>query len=238
MKDAPMNASPLRYFLVVGLNPSHNLAVLAAVTVIGLWTVAMSPGELDSALGMLMFVQMFLASTGFLVRARRGHFDPILTSASERTAVVSSHWLASALPGVLACSLVCGVDWMYGGGGIPSAAAGRRLLALSIVSGVSWIAGFALTRGAAGALWTAGLVAVLLERVDLLGSAPITVASSTSLLVIRHALAVIGCPFLLLGTRAPLAPGSIAAAGCTAALCLLTVWRSVECVDFYLRDRA
>ena len=66
----------------------------------------MSPGELDSALGMLLFVQMFMASSGFLARARRGHFDSILTSASERVSVLVSHWLASVLPGVLAWAVV------------------------------------------------------------------------------------------------------------------------------------
>jgi hypothetical protein len=233
-----MNASPLRYFLVVGLHPSHNIAVLAGVTILGLWTVAMSPGELDSALGMLLFAQMFIASTGFLTRARRGHFDPTLTSTSDRVKVGVSHWCASVLPGVLAWGIVSGVDWMYGGGSVASALAGRRLMALLIVSTIAWAGGFALTRGAAGALWTAALVAVLLHRTDLLGSSSTALASASSLLVLRHAAAVIGCPFLLLGTHAPLAPGSIAAAGCATALCLLSVWRSVERLDFYLRDRA
>jgi hypothetical protein len=233
-----MNASPLRYFLVVGLHPSHNIAVLAGVTAVGVWTVSMSPGELDSALGMLLFAQMFLASTGFLVRARRGHFDPILTSASDRVTIVVSHWYASVLPGVTACAVISGVDWFYGGGSVMSAVAGRRLLALLIVSAIAWTVGFALTRGAAGAVWTAALVAVLLRRTDLLGSSSVTIASSTAALVFRHAAAVMGCPFLLLGSHAPLAPGSIAAAGCATALCLLAVWRWVEHVDFYLRERA
>ena len=87
-----MNLSPLRYFIVVALHPGHNLVILAAVTLLGVWTIAMSPGELDSALGMLLFVQMFLASTGFLPRARRGHFDPLLTSTQDRRAIVVAHW--------------------------------------------------------------------------------------------------------------------------------------------------
>jgi hypothetical protein len=210
--------------------------VFAGVTAVGLWIVAMSPGEIDSALGMLLFMQMFLASTGFLTRARRGHFDPILTSRSERASVIVSHWGASVLPGVLACAIVSGVAWIYGGGSVASALGGRRLLALLIVSAMAWTTGFALTRGAAGALWTAGLVAVLLHRTDLLGPSSVTTASWSSFLVLRHAAAVIGCPFLLLGIQAPLAPGSIAVAGCASALCLLSVWRSVERADVYLRD--
>src|SRR6516164_2277034 len=147
-----MIASPLRYSLVVGLHPPYHLAVLTGVTAVGLWTVAMSPGELDSALGMVLFVQMFLASTGWLARARRGHFDPILTSDHGRIAVIVSHWFASVLPGTLAWGILSGVDWAYGGAPGVSALVGHRLLALAIVSAMAWTAGFALARGAAGAL--------------------------------------------------------------------------------------
>ena len=232
-----MNASPLRYFLTVNLHPVHGIAILCAVTAVGLWTVAMSPGELDSALGMVLFVQMFLASTGFTTRARRGHFDPILTSPSQRRAVVVCHWFASALPGILAWAILAGVDWAYGGRAAPSALFGRRLLALAIVSVMTWTTGFALTRGAAGALWTAVLVALLLRRSDLLGVVRSTAGTSSILLVVRHAAALILCPFLLLGTDAPIAPGSIAAAACATALALLPVWRAADRMDVYLRDR-
>jgi hypothetical protein len=233
-----MNASPFRYFVAIRLHSGHHIAVLAGVTAVGLWTVGMSPDELDSALGMLLFVQMFLASTGFLARARRGHFDPILTSAFGRVTVVCSHWCASALPGVVAWAMVVGVDSICGGGQIESAVAGRRLLALWIVSAIAWTAGFALARGAAGALWTAGLVAALLNRTDLLGSSSGAVASSSPMLVLRHTAAVIACPFLLLGTQAPLAHGAVAAAAFATTICLCGTWRSVGRIDFYLRDRA
>jgi len=237
-----MTASPLRYFVGVSLHPTHGLAVLAGVTAVGLWTVSLSPSELDSALGMLLFVQMFLASTGFLTRARRGHFDPILTSSFSRMRVVVVHWLMSVLPGVLACAVVSavawGVDWLDGGGGFATAVVGRRLLAVAIVSAVAWSAGFALARGAAGALWSAALVALLLRRSDLLGSSAATDAASSAAITIRHAAAVLGCPFLLLGTHAPLAPGSVTLAGCAAAVLLLSVWRAAPRVDVYLRGAA
>lgn len=231
-----MNVSPLRYFLVVHLHPGHQLAVLAGVAAVGLWTVAMSPGELDSALGMLLFVQMFLASTGFLPRARRGHFDPVLTSAAERHTVVIAHCCASALPGAIAWAIVAGADWAAGGAAFASALAGRRLAALLIVSAMAWIAGFALARGAAGALWTAGLVTALLHRSDLLGPGPPPLSPSV-FLVVRHAAAVVACPFLLLGTHAPLVPGSTAAALFATAVCLLAAWRSSATLDVYLRER-
>lgn len=231
-----MIASPLRYFIVMRLQPNHNLAVLGGIAVVGLWTVAMSAGELDSALGMLLFVQMFLASTAFVARARRGHFDPVLTSGSTRLVVFASHWLVSVLPGLLAWGIVCGVDWVFGGGVALSALLGHRLLALAIVSAIAWTAGFSMTRGAAGALWTAGLVAVLLHRSDLLGST--SVSASSFPVVLRHAAAVLVCPFLLLGNVARLAPASIPTAVCAAVLALLSAWSVGNRMDFYLRDRA
>jgi hypothetical protein len=118
-------------------------------------------------------------------------------------------------------------------------------VALLIVSVLAWTAGFALARGAAGALWTAGLVAVLLRRVDLLGSpdptlaaSPVAVVLRHAAVVLRHAAAVMVCPFVLLGPRPPLARGSIVAAACATACVLLLVWRTSGRIDVYLRDRA
>ena len=232
-----MNASPLRYFLVVGLHAPHSLAVLAGVTILGLWTVGVSTTELDSSLGLLLFVQMFLASTGFVARARRGHFDPILASPSTRTAVVCAHWLVSAAPGLLAWATVTVAASAMGAALVP-AIAGRRLVALLMVSATAWAGGFRLSRGAAGALWTAALLALLLDRGNLLGSSAATIAAATPWLVLRHAAALVVCPFLLLGTPAPLAPGAVPAAACITAAFLLAIWRSAEGLDVYLRDRA
>jgi len=233
-----MNVSPFRFFIVVGLHPMHNLVVLTAVTVAGVWTIAISPGEIDSALGLLLFVQMFLASTGFLVRARRGHFDPILTSVYERRSVLASHWLASIAPGLVAWAIVCSAVWAVGGGLYGSALYGRRMVAMVLVSTLAWTAGFPLARSAAGALWLAGLFAALLYKADLLGSAPIGIPALSSLTVLRHAGVAVVCPFLLLGTRVPFAPGSIAAGACMAALAMLSIWRFADLFDFYLRDHA
>jgi hypothetical protein len=232
-----MNRSPLRYFSVIALHPGHNLVILAAVTLLGVWTIAMSPGELDSALGMLLFVQMFLASTGFLPRARRGHFDPLLTSTPDRREIVIAHWLASAGPGLLAWLLLSTLAWTLGSRAALSAFAGERMLAMGVVSAVAWAAGFALGRGAAGALWAAGLLAALLRRTDLMGAAPVATAVLSPLTVLRHAAVVVACPFLLLTARSPFAPESITAGGCTAALVLLVVWQRSDRVDCYLRDR-
>jgi hypothetical protein len=233
-----MNVSPLRYFLVV-LHPTHALASLVAIAAFGLWMVVISPGELDSALGLLLVAQMFLASTGLLVRARRGHFDQVLTSTPDRRLVLVWHWTASIAHGVVAWILVSGAAWALGNTtSAVSALAGRRLVALFVVSAVAWAAGIGSSRGSAGALWTIGLGAALLYRLDLLGSPPGPRPIESALAVMRHALALLGCPFLLLGSKSPLASGSIPAAAFAAWLVLLLVWRSSEKFDVYLRERA
>jgi hypothetical protein len=233
-----VNASPLRFFVSVCLHPVHYLAVLTVVVLIGVWTIAMSAGELDSALGMLLFAQMFLASSGFLVRARRGHFDPVLASrsASGRARVLACHWLASVLPGFLGWTVVYVTAWSFGGGAWSFASMGSRFVALFIVSALAWTAGLALPRGAGGALWAAGLVAALLHRVDF---AAWSMGSSTpAVLLAAHTAAIVLCPFLLLGTHAPILPGAIVAAACSSVLLLLSVWLFGDRFDFYLTDRA
>ena len=232
-----MNVSPLRFFVSLCLHPFHYLAALTVVVLIGVWTIAMSTAELDSALGMLLFVQMFLASSGFLVRARRGHFDPILASRSTsgRARVLACHWLASVLPGLLGWTIVYVTAWSLGGAWSLASVA-SRFVALLIVSALAWTAGLALPRGAGGALWAGGLVAALLHRVDF---AALSMGSSTPVaLLAAHTAAIVLCPFLLLGTHPPIAPGAIVAGACSAALLLLTVWHFADRFDFYLLDRA
>src|SRR5258708_21624357 len=80
----------------------------------GLWTTSLSPGELDSGLGMVLFTQMFLASTGFLVRARRGHFDSLLVGKGDRTAVVMWHWIVSIAPGIAGWACLAGIGYFLG----------------------------------------------------------------------------------------------------------------------------
>lgn len=229
-----MSPSPPRFFCIVGLHPPYTLVTLAAILGIGLWAVTVSPGELDSGLGMLLFAQMFLASSGFLVRARRGHFDPLLLGGGNRARVLVWHWLVSIAPGVAAWICLAGTGYFLGSPGALSAFAGGRAVALFIVSALAWTAGFTLTRGAAGVVWLAALLGLLLRRVDLL--APSAFAAGDS--VLRHAVVLMLCPFLLVGNRLVVTPGAVWAAALLSTVLLLLVWRLSEGLDIYLVDRA
>lgn len=229
-----MSPSAPRFFVLVGLHPPYGLVMLAAIVGFGLWTTRVSPSELDSGLAMLLFAQMFLASSGFLVRARRGYFDPLLLGTGDRARVVVWHWLVSIAPGVVGWICLSGAGYVLGSPAAASAFVGSRAAALFIVSALAWSAGFALTRGTAGVVWMAALLGLLLRRVDLLS--PSSFAAGDS--VLRHAATLMVCPFLLVGNRLAVGPAAVCAAVLLSAVLLLTVWRLSEGLDIFLVDRA
>ena len=230
-----MSLSVPRFLALVGLHPPYAMVMLAAIVGIGLWTTTVSPGELDSGLGMVLFAQMFLASTGFLVRARRGHFDPLLLGAGDRTRALVWHWLVSIAPGVAGWTCLAVAGYFMGSPAAVSAFAGGRAAALFIVSALAWTAGFALTRGAAGVVWMAALLGLLVRHAELL--APVPSLATTGDTVLRHAATLMLCPFLLIGNRLVVASGAVWAAALLSALLLLSVWRLSGGLDIYLVDR-
>jgi hypothetical protein len=227
--------SSVRFFAAMRLHPPYALAILAMVVVIGIWTTLVSPAELDSGLGMVLFVQMFLASSGFLVRARRGHFDPLLVGGGDRVATVASHWIVSIAPGLAAWLCLAGAGAIVGSPAASSAFVGARAAAFLIVSALAWTAGFTLPRGAAGLLWAAALLGLLLRGTELLPPAATVPVSSA--MALRHALTLLVCPFLLIGNQLLVTPGAICAAALLSAVFLLAAWRASGRFDIYLVDR-
>jgi hypothetical protein len=227
---------PLRYFAVIGIHPPYAIVAIAGIAVLGLVTVWLNAAELDSGLGMILFAQMFLASSGFVVRARQGHLDPLLTNSLERTAVVVSHWVLSVAPGIIAWVLVAGAGLVLGSPAAVSAFIGTRVAGLLVVSSMAWALGFALPRGAAGMLWTAVLLALLTQRTELLPEA--SPSATGPAVVFRHALTLILCPFLLVGNRLSVATGAVTAALLMSFVLLLLVWRHARGLDVYLVDHA
>ena len=228
--------SAARFFTAVNLHPPYALLILTLTVAIGVWTTSVSPGELDSGLGMLLFVQMFLASSGFLVRARRGHFDPLLAGGGDRTGALVWHWVVSVAPGVAGWMCLSGIAYVQGSPAALSALVGGRAVAFFMVSAVAWAAGFTLTRGAGGVVWIAVLLGLLVGRSDLLSPSSATGWSAGTIL--RHAATLVLCPFLLIGNHPAVAPGAICAAALLAAVLLLAVWRRSGALDIYLVDRA
>lgn len=225
----------VRFFTVVGQSPPYGLVVLGIVTAIGLATIGLNPAELDSALGLVLFVQMFLASSGFVVTARRGHFDPMLVHGSERGTALIVQWCASIAPGAIAWAIVAGVGYEQGSPAAWSAIAGSRLAAFLIVSALAWVLGFRLPRGAGGALWMGLLIVMLLRHVELVAPAA---TRNTPLVVLRTMGAVLVCPYLLLGTHAQIGVPAVLASCAAAVAVLLATIRLGRRMDVYLVERS
>lgn len=225
----------VKYFVVVRQCPTYGLAVLIAVTAIGVLTIELNPAELDSALGMVLFVQMFLASSGFAATARRGHFDPILVQGSDRAAALAAQWCASIAPGAIAWAIVAGCGYAWSSPAAWSALTGSRLAAFLIVSAVAWVMGFLLPRGAGGALWMGLLLVLLLRHADLVAPAG---AQDSAIGILRTAGALLVCPFLLLGTHGQIGMPAISASCAAAALLLFTAMRVGSRLDVFLVERS
>lgn len=218
--------SPFRFFVALRLHAAYALVVLVCVAAVSLWTIVLSPSELDSGLGMLLFIQMFLASTGFVPAARRGYFDPLLVGGQRRTRVPIAHWIVSIGPGVAAWVVLALAAYALRSPTARSALAGRPVAALFIVSAMGWSAGFAFTRGAAGVAWIGALAALLVRHTVLMAGGPVSV-----LTMARDAATLVVCPFLLVGPGPSVPTEAVSIAVAISAGVLVIVWRWAGRID-------
>jgi hypothetical protein len=219
-----IRASRLAFFATSRLHAPYALAILALVLAGSVYLAAVNTETgLDDGLGMVLFVQMFLASTGFTERARRGHFDPLLTFSNSRRAVLFAHWMVSVLPGAAAWVAIAVVALASGNHEGWSALAGPRAAALFIVSANSWVLGFATTRGAGGVAWTAALLATAMQR-------PTLVTSMSPPLLLF-------CPFALM-RNGQADEGRAAVAVVLACVPLVCLCRRAPHLDIYLLEQA
>ena len=150
--------SPGRFFLAVPLQSPYMLGGLALVVVLGMAELVLAPGSGQDAVVTLLLLQMFSASSGFAIPARRGHYDAILTGGSSRTAVVGWHLVMSVAPGLVgwlvlgACELGVGRSVVLSGGSIA---------AMVMVSAAGWAVTVPLPRLSGGVVWLVLLLAGL-----------------------------------------------------------------------------
>lgn len=193
-------AGVIRFPLVVLPPALWVRAAFAVAAAFGAWTLALDPGggQLDSALGSILLLQMFAVSNGFAAASARGHFDPILVSGRSRVAIGAGAATAAALPGALAWVAIL---LLAGALGEPLSeiAAPHRQAAFLVISGVGWAAGIRLPRLAAGALWSVVLIGLLMSRTFLTRQLVTLEQVPSSLYdILVAASACVLCPFLLL----------------------------------------
>jgi hypothetical protein len=134
----------------------------AVVTLAGMALIAVSPSSAGGALTPVLLLQLFAASSGFAVPARRGHYDLLLTIGHSRTRIAVAHWLMSILPGLAGWLLLSLAELVVQRGPAPSIASSGSFVAMVIVSTLPWAITVALPRfaGAIGWMVCAALIGV------------------------------------------------------------------------------
>ena len=110
----------------------------------------------------ILLLQLFATSSGFMVPARRGHYDLLFTSGANRVVIGLVHWLMCASPGVLSWLSVALAARYYGSN---AATTPDVLLALIVASTVPWALTIPLTRLAGAILCLAAVSAGFTVRV-------------------------------------------------------------------------
>ncbi len=145
------------------VSPHHLQVVVvnAAVAAFGVWTVATLPDDIGAPYVLLLFCQLFAASSGFRPAADAGHYDTVLVGGSTRCQLALAHWALSVSPGIAAWAVVSAAElwWLP-----PGQAVGTQLPSLAavlLVSTCPWAASLATVRFFGGAAWvlTMGMVA-------------------------------------------------------------------------------
>jgi hypothetical protein len=147
----------LRFFRVVTTLPTLILWTFAVVVMVGGAAIVRDPARSVGAMVPVLLLQLFAASSGFEVPARRGHYDLLLTSGHRRVWMALVHWATSVAPGVMAWLALAAFE------GVASGWADRRLLtsgtvaAVGLVSTLPWAITLRLPRFSGGIGWLLAL---------------------------------------------------------------------------------
>ena len=139
-----------RFFIVVPVVPPAMLVGFGTATLIGAIALVIDVEHGLEAVAPVLLLQLFAAASGFMVPARRGHFDLLLTRGDSRLAIATVHWAMSVLPGILSWVVLAVTERIYGG---TSLTAHGTLLALFIVSTMPWSVTVPLPRLTGAILW-------------------------------------------------------------------------------------
>jgi len=143
----------VRFFHVVPPVPSLMTGTFAVLTLAAAIAIV---GDLQAAVGALvpvLLLQVFAASSGFALPARRGHYDLLLTRANSRTSIALMHWASSIAPGITSWLTLAMLEFIVSAGTRTTLLASGTCAAVVLVSTLPWAMGVALPRFSAGIGW-------------------------------------------------------------------------------------
>lgn len=142
-----------RYFVVVSLVPRLFLAGFIVAVAAAAVRLTGSPTRAIESLTPVLLLQLFVASSGYRLPARRGHFDLLLTSGTPRWQIAVAHCLVSVTPGIVSW-LCVGVLELVSSHGAQSASFAAGTFAAFVGSSlVAWSAAVYSSRTAAAIGW-------------------------------------------------------------------------------------
>ena len=142
----------LRFFRIVSPLPDMVLWTFAVLVAGASAMIALAPARAAGALAPLLLMQMFAASSGFAVPARRGHYDLLLTRTGNRMSIAVAHWLTSIAPGLASWLIVAVVEAVRTGQANVCLASGT-CVAFALVSTIPWAVTVTLPRFSGGIGW-------------------------------------------------------------------------------------
>jgi hypothetical protein len=186
---------PVAFYRVVPLHSPYMWLALCVTTAIGILVLMVDPSAGEQVVVPIVFLQMFSASTGFAVPARRGHYDLLMTSGAGRLRVAATHFALSVAPGIAAWLVVAGVEAAIRRGESSALATGS-VMALLMVSALAWAVTVPLPRLSGGIVWLLAIVMLLGTTDQWRGAA---LAAREGIPSPGGALLYALCPFLLVG---------------------------------------
>jgi hypothetical protein len=147
---------PLRFFRVVTTQPSLIVWTFVVVMLAGVVAIVREPSGSAGAMVPVLLLQLFAASSGFEVPARRGHYDLLLTSGHQRIWMAIAHWATSIAPGISVWLLLAIVETAVIAGQ-PRLLTTGTLAAMALVSTLPWAITVRLPRFSGGIGWLLAL---------------------------------------------------------------------------------
>jgi hypothetical protein len=149
--------SPLRFFRVVPTQPTLIVWTFVVVVAVGVMAIVREPSRSGGAMVPVLLLQLFAASSGFEVPARRGHYDLLLTSGHHRIWMALVHWATSIAPGAMAWLSLAAVELTARGGADSLLLTTGTCAAMVLVSTLPWAITVRLPRFSGGIGWLLAL---------------------------------------------------------------------------------
>src|SRR5258706_723305 len=142
-----------RYFQVVAVVPPLFLAGFVVTVAASAVALTHDPSAATEALTPVLLLQLFAASSGFQIPARRGYYDLLLTSGTSRWQIALAHWLASVMPGITSWICVGMLELAASHGGRMACATWGTCIAFFLVSTIAWATATSISRAPAAVGW-------------------------------------------------------------------------------------